>query len=59
MMFEKAALLARLRSLYEADPLRDKLKSVFNDRTLGASDLRSLLLIVTRNATTATVAGVQ
>jgi uncharacterized protein len=52
MMFEKAALLARLRSLYEADPLRDKLKSVFNDRTLGASDLRSLLLIVTRNATT-------
>ena len=52
LMFEKAALLSRLRSLYEADPLRDKLKNVFKDRTLGASDLCSLLLIVTRNATT-------
>ena len=52
LMFEKTELLARLRSFYQADPLRDKLKSVFGDRTLGASDLRSLLLVVTRNATT-------
>jgi patatin-like phospholipase/acyl hydrolase len=41
LMFEKTELLARLRSFHQADPLRDKLKSVFGDRTLGASDLRS------------------
>jgi uncharacterized protein len=52
LMFEKSALLGRLRSFYQADPLRDKLKSVFGDRLLGASDLRCLLLTVTRNATT-------
>jgi uncharacterized protein len=52
LMFEKTALLGRLRSFYAADPLRDKLKGVFGDRLLGASDLRCLLLIVTRNATT-------
>jgi uncharacterized protein len=52
LMFEKAALLSRLRSLYQSDPLRDELKGAFKERTLGASDLRSLLLVVTRNATT-------
>jgi hypothetical protein len=52
LMFEKTWLLGRLRSFYQADPLRKKLNEVFGDRTLGAEDLRSLLLIVTRNATT-------
>ncbi len=52
LMFEKSALLGRLRSLYQSDPLRAKLQSVFMERTLGAPDLKSLLLIVTRNATT-------
>jgi len=52
LMFKKSELLIRLRSFYQADPLRSKLKNVFGDRTLGAPDLRSLLLIVTRNATT-------
>jgi len=52
LMFEKTHLLTRLRSFYQADPLRNKLKDVFGERMLGASDLRSLLLIVTRNATT-------
>jgi hypothetical protein len=52
LMFEKSELLARLRSFYQADPLREKLRGVFGDRSLGASDLRCLLLIVTRNATT-------
>ena len=51
-MFEKTFLIGRLRSFYQADPLRRKLNSVFGERTLGAEDLRSLLLIVTRNATT-------
>lgn len=52
MMFEKSWLIGRLRSFYQADPLRKKLNSVFGERKLGATDLRSLLLIVTRNATT-------
>jgi uncharacterized protein len=52
LMFEKTSLIGRLRSFYQADPLRKKLNSVFGERTLGAEDLRSLLLIVTRNATT-------
>ena len=52
LMFEKTWLLGRLRSFYQADPLRRKLNEVFGDRTLGAEDLRSLLLIVTRNTTT-------
>ena len=52
LMFEKSALLSRLRSLYVADPLRKLLQQVFEERTLGAADLRSLLLVVTRNATT-------
>jgi patatin-like phospholipase len=52
LMFEKTSLIGRLRSFYQADPLRKKLNSVFGERTLGDADLRSLLLIVTRNATT-------
>ena len=52
LMFEKTSLIGRLRSFYQADPLRKKLNSVFRNRTLDNADLRSLLLIVTRNATT-------
>jgi uncharacterized protein len=52
LMFEKAALLARLRHFYDSDPLRQKLLEVLGDRKLGATDLKCLLLIVTRNATT-------
>jgi uncharacterized protein len=52
LMFEKSSLIGRLRSFYKADPLREKLNSVFGERTLGEEDLRSLLLVVTRNATT-------
>jgi hypothetical protein len=52
LMFEKAVLLARLRSFYDADPLRQKLVEVLGERKLGAADLKCLLLVVTRNATT-------
>jgi uncharacterized protein len=52
LMFKKEALLARLRSFYTADPLRDQLQRVLGERSLGAKDLQCLLLIVTRNATT-------
>jgi predicted acylesterase/phospholipase RssA len=64
-MFEKSHLLKRFWSLYNADPLRDKLRTVMNqpqkgdpkvvgdkDLDLSPDYLRSLLLIVTRNATT-------
>jgi hypothetical protein len=33
LMFEKAALLARLRYFYDADPLRQKLVEVLGDRS--------------------------
>lgn len=53
LMFEKAKLLARLRNLYTADPLKQKLQEVFGaDTTLGSDSLETLLLVVTRNATT-------
>jgi hypothetical protein len=52
LMFEKAAMLARLRYFYDADPLRQKLVEVLGERKLGAPDLKCLLLVVTRNATT-------
>ncbi len=64
-MFEKNKLLQRFWSLYKADPLRDKLRSVLNhpqkgdpelangkDVDLSPQYLRCLLLAVTRNATT-------
>ena len=36
LMFEKTFLIGRLRSFYQADPLRKKLNSVFGERQLGA-----------------------
>jgi hypothetical protein len=64
-MFEKSKLLQRFWSLYKADPLRDKLRTVMNraqkgdpkldagkDVDLAPDYLRCLLLAVTRNATT-------
>ena len=52
-MFENAALLKRLVSFYEADPLRDKLREVFGaESTLEPQYLESLLLVVTHNVTT-------
>lgn len=52
-MFEKAFLLHRLKNLYKSEPLADKLKEVFGERTtLGSDALRCLLLVVTRNVTT-------
>jgi hypothetical protein len=52
-MFEKSFLLARLKSLYKADPLRDQLQQVFGaGTTLEPEHLRCLLLVVTRNVTT-------
>ena len=52
-MFDKASLLRRFRTKFEDDRLAAKLKEVIGeDTTLGSDKLRTLLLIVMRNATT-------
>jgi patatin-like phospholipase/acyl hydrolase len=52
-MFVKANLLHRLRFKFEDEPLAAKLREVFGaSTTLGSERLRTLLLLVMRNATT-------
>src|SRR5688500_5192583 len=52
-MFDKASLPRRFRSRFEDERLAGKLKEVIGeDTTLGSDRLRTLLLIVMRNATT-------
>lgn len=53
-MFEKNALLKRLAyANFRSEPLAEKLRDVFGAETvLGSEKLRSLLLLVMRNATT-------
>jgi hypothetical protein len=52
-MFTKANLIKRLRYKFESEPLALKLQEVFGaDTKFGANTLRTLLLLVLRNATT-------
>src|SRR5688572_2138729 len=52
-MFDKARLLRRFRTRFEDEKLAGKLKEVIGgNTTLGSEKLRTLLLIVMRNATT-------
>jgi patatin-like phospholipase/acyl hydrolase len=52
-MFDQASLLRRFRYKYEDDHLARRLrKELGEDTTLGSDQLRTLLLIVVRNATT-------
>jgi len=52
-MFDKASLLRRFRTKYEDDKLAARLqREIGEDTTLGSDALRTLLLIVMRNATT-------
>ncbi len=52
-MFDKARVLARFRYKYEDDHLARRLrKELGEDTTLGSDRLRTLLLVVVRNATT-------
>ena len=52
-MFEKASLLKRLSSFYEADPLRQRLRQVFGEETnLEPRYLKCLVLVVMQNITT-------
>jgi predicted acylesterase/phospholipase RssA len=58
LMFEKAALFKRLRYKFEDEPLANKLRTVFAEKTgeqnptLGSPGLKTLLLMILRNATT-------
>jgi hypothetical protein len=52
-MFEPRALILRAWSKYGSDPLEEKLKGVFGEKTgLGSDMLKTLLLVVMRNVTT-------
>jgi patatin-like phospholipase/acyl hydrolase len=52
-MFEKASLLKRLQYKYEDEPLALKLKEALGaSSTLGSDKLRTVLMMVMRNATT-------
>jgi hypothetical protein len=52
-MFVKANLLRRLRYKFEDEPLANKLREVFGaDTTFGSAKIRTLLMMVMRNATT-------
>jgi len=52
-MFDKSSLLARFRSKFDDERLADQLKQVIGEETtLGSDKLRTLLLVVMRNATT-------
>lgn len=52
-MFDKAFLLERFRHIYEKDNLAAKLQEVFGkDTTLGSDKLKTVLMMVMRNAST-------
>lgn len=52
-MFDKASVLKRLRYKYEDDKLAKKMRDVFGEDTkLGSDKLRTVLMMVMRNATT-------
>lgn len=52
-MFVKAHLLERLRFRFTSEPLAQKLKHVFGSKTsFGSNEVKTLLLLVLRNATT-------
>jgi hypothetical protein len=51
-MFRKTNLLNRLRYKFDSEPLAVKIRMVFDEETLGSDRLRTLLLLVLRNAST-------
>ena len=52
-MFERSRLIERVKYFYTADPLKAKLRDVFgHDADLDPDNLKSLLLVVTKNVTT-------
>ena len=52
-MFDKSCILKRFRYKYEDDKLAEKMQEIFDqDTTLGSEKLRTVLMMVMRNATT-------
>jgi patatin-like phospholipase/acyl hydrolase len=52
-MFDKASVLKRFRYKYEDNKLAEKMQGIFGkDTTLGSEKLRTVLMMVMRNATT-------
>lgn len=52
-MFDKAFILNRIKYLYKSEPLAEELKKAFGEHTdLTPANLKTLLLVVTRNVTT-------
>jgi patatin-like phospholipase/acyl hydrolase len=52
-MFDKACVLRRLRYRYEDDKLAERMQAVFGkDTTLGSDKLKTVLMMVMRNAST-------
>jgi hypothetical protein len=51
-MFSKRWLLGQLWSKYDSGPLEKNLKSILGDITLGSEQLKTLLMIVSKNVTT-------
>ena len=52
-MFEKAHVWKRLQNRYDSEPLAEQLRAVLGaDTTLGSPNIKTLLLLMMRNATT-------
>jgi patatin-like phospholipase/acyl hydrolase len=51
-MFDQAFLLKRFRFKFDDKNLANQLKSIFREETLGSNQLKTLLMMVMRNATT-------
>jgi patatin-like phospholipase/acyl hydrolase len=52
-MFDKASILKRFRYKFEDDKLAERMRGIFGkDTTLGSQKLRTVLMMVMRNATT-------
>ena len=51
-MFQRSGLLHRFRYKFLDQPLAAKLKDTFGERTLGSADLKTVLMLVMRNAVT-------
>jgi hypothetical protein len=50
-IFTKNKILKRMRARYDPTPLENRLQAIFGDTTLGSKQLKTSLMIVTKNVT--------
>lgn len=50
-IFTKNKIFNRMRARYDPTPLENRLQAIFGDTTLGSKQLKTLLMIVTKNVT--------